>query len=85
MLISRLLLFITPVFYKLNYTSPPFRKAIYWGNPITPFMVSFYEIIMNARSFHLFNYLYALVLGLVFFIFGYFIFLTIENNAMERA
>ena len=85
MLISRLLLFVTPVFYKLNYAYSSFSKAIYWGNPITPFVISFYEIIMNSGSFHLSNYLYALVLGFLFFIFGYLVFLSIENNAMERA
>ena len=84
MLMSRLLLFVTPVFYKLNYTSEPFRNAIYWGNPITPFMMSFYEIIMNSKGFHIFNYLYALVLGFILLIFGYLIFLSVENHAMER-
>jgi len=84
-LTSRLLFFVTPVFYKLNYTSPSFRNAIYWGNPITPFLTSFYEIIMNSGSFRLSNYLYALLLGFIFFVFGYFIFLVIENSTVERA
>jgi lipopolysaccharide transport system permease protein len=85
MLLSRLLFFITPVFYTLNNTSLFFRKIIYWANPLTPFTVSFHELIMDRGHIQVANYLYALILGGLFLIAGYSLFFAIENTALEKA
>ncbi|HTZ11383.1 MAG TPA: ABC transporter permease [Candidatus Margulisiibacteriota bacterium] len=85
MLLSRLFLFVTPIFYKLESVSLLFRNFIYWANPITPYVISFHEIIIKGGNLNLYNYLYALVLGLALLILSYSIFLAIENFALERS
>jgi ABC-type polysaccharide/polyol phosphate export permease len=85
MLLSRLFFFITPVFYKLESLSLFFRNFIYWGNPITPFVISFHEIIIKGGNLNLYNYAYALTLGCVLLILSYSVFLAVENAALERA
>jgi lipopolysaccharide transport system permease protein len=84
-LLSRLLLFVTPIFYKLESLSLFFRNFIYWGNPLTPFVISFHEIIIKGGNLNLYNYVYALTLGCVLLILSYSVFLAVENFALERA
>lgn len=84
-IVSRLLFFATPIFYPLDSVSPLVRKVIYWGNPLTPFLISFQEVFMGMGSVNLFVYLHSLLLGGVFFIFGYGAFIILENMAVERA
>ena len=81
---SRLFLFITPVFYSLEHTTPIFAKLIYWFNPITPFLIAFRQVFIWDNTFNIANYLYSLFLGCSFLIFGYFIFVIFENTAIER-
>ena len=83
-IVSRLLLFISPVFYKLHNISPAFSKVIYWANPITPFLIAFRELIVDKTPINLANYFYCIFLGAGFFIFGYFVFIIFENKAIER-
>ncbi|MGD0337005.1 MAG: ABC transporter permease [Candidatus Omnitrophota bacterium] len=81
---SRLLYFVTPIFYTLDKISPLARKIIYWGNPLTPFLVSFRGILMGQNSTGVFTYMYSLLLGAGFFIIGYSVFLVLENMGVER-
>lgn len=83
MIASRLLFFATPIFYTLDRISPLARKIVYWGNPLTPFLISFQQVFMG--KINLFNYMYSLLLGSGFFILGYYVFIVLENTALERA
>ncbi len=83
MIISRLLFFATPVFYRIQELSSGVKNLIYWGNPLTPFMVSFRQILMTSINFA--NYFYSLALGFLFFIIGYRLFIAFEGPAAERA
>ena len=85
MLISRLLLFITPVFYSLDKLSPSMQKILYTANPLTSFLISFRDIIMGRGNVDILNYVYSLSLGVVFLITGYLFFVRIENFAVEKA
>jgi ABC-type polysaccharide/polyol phosphate export permease len=82
-LLSRLLYFATPVFYTLNSLSPLTRKAVYYGNPLTPFLLSFRGVFMGDVSPA--TYGHSLLLGAVFFALGYIVFIRFENMAVERA
>lgn len=84
-IIARVFFFATPIFYTLNSILPWSRRLIYWGNPLTPFLISFRQVIMKGGNFHLFTYLYSLLLGIGFFVLGYCFFIVFENIAMERA
>ncbi len=84
-IMSRLLLFATPVFYKLEIFSSPIREGIYWLNPLTPFLISFREIIMAQKSINIFIYIHSLCLGVFFFILGYLVFIKFEAMAVEGA
>jgi len=84
-IMSRFLLFATPIFYPLNSLSPGLGNIIYWLNPLTPFLISFRDITMNTHGMSIINYFYSLFLGVLFFIFGYYVFITNESVAMERA
>lgn len=80
---SRLLFFVTPIFYTLGKISPLARRVVYWGNPLTPFLISFQQVFMGGVNLP--NYIYSLLLGGGFFIAGYYLFITLENIALERA
>lgn len=83
MLATRLLYFATPIFYSLNSIPSTARKLIYFGNPLSPFVISFQNIFIGNVNILL--YLYNILMGIVFFIFGYRIFMLIENTAVEQA
>jgi ABC-type polysaccharide/polyol phosphate export permease len=74
-----------PIFYTLDNLSFFFRRIIYWGNPLTAFVISFRGIFINNGSFNFNNYAYAVVLGFLLLVPSYFVFLIFENAAMERA
>lgn len=84
MLASRLYYFVTPVFYTLNDISPNVAKLIYWGNPLSSFLIAFRSIFMSTQKFSVFDYWYSIGLGFICMIVGYCIFLSIENIAVER-
>jgi len=81
----RLLLFITPIFYKLEGLSFLMRKVLYIFNPLVPFLISFRQIFMFEDKIDMINYSYSLLFGGFFFILGYMIFISFENIAMEKA
>ncbi len=85
MLVTRLLFFATPIFYTLDSISALSRKIIYWLNPLTPFLISFQNILIGKGNINSFIYLHSLLLGMFFFILGYATFFVFENTAMERA
>lgn len=82
-ILSRLFLFITPVFYTLDQITPLFKSMVYWLNPLTPFLISLRQIIIWDNSLNMLNYLYSLLLGFGLLIFGFFIFTLLENTAVE--
>ncbi len=83
-IVSRLFLFVTPVFYQLENVTPVFSKIIYWANPLTPFLIGFRQLIMSPAAFDWANYTYCLILGAVTLCLGHFIFVIFENKAMEQ-
>ena len=82
LLMTRLFYFITPVFYTLDSLHPVTRNLIYFGNPLTPFVISFQNIFMG--QFAPAVYAHSLLVGLVVFTFGYGAFIIIENMAVEE-
>jgi len=86
MIVSRLFLIITPVFYSLKGISLWARKIIYVFNPLTPFVISFRGLLMGkGEAFHWGIYAHSLLLGTGVFCLGYFLFLQFENAALERS
>lgn len=84
MIISRLLYFVTPIFYTLDKFSPLTQKIIYWANPLTPFLLSFQQVLIGQNNINIFTYLYCLLLGTTFFIASCFAFMLLESTAVER-
>jgi lipopolysaccharide transport system permease protein len=83
MLFGRLFYFITPMFYTLDNVGPVVKRLIFFLNPLAPFVISFQNIFLGKINLPV--YFYSLSVGVVFFIFGYIIFVIIENSAMEKA
>ncbi len=83
-IVSRLFLFVTPIFYSLENITPGFSKVIYWANPVTPFLIAFRQLIGGVLPFEPLNYLYCLILGCAILSVGYFTFVIFENKAIER-
>lgn len=83
MLLTRIFYFVTPIFYSIRSIPPIAQKAIYFGNPLTAFVISFRGIFMGMLDMA--SYMYSLILGCGFFILGYYAFIGIENTALERA
>jgi len=83
MLLSRLLFFVTPIFYELKDISSWARQLVYWCNPVTPFVVSLRGLIMGR--FDMTSYLHSLSLGVFFLALGIGAFWSLEDTAVERA
>lgn len=62
-LAMRLLWFVTPIFYALDAFASWSRAAIYWLNPLPPFVIALRGVIMGDPAFHVWVYVHALVLG----------------------
>jgi ABC-type polysaccharide/polyol phosphate export permease len=82
---SRLLLFATPIFYSLDGTGPWLSTAIYWFNPLTPFLISFREAFMGGAQLSWGPLLHCLVLGPAVLVLGYSGFLFLQQAAVEKA
>ncbi len=81
----RLLLFVTPVFYTLDDISSAVSTLVYWGNPLTPFLVAFRGVTMGAPGLDPHVYAHACTLGLASFAPAYAAFLLYHHRAAERA
>ncbi len=81
----RLLLFVTPVFYQLDALPTWAARAVYWLNPLTPFVIAFRQALMGEGVYSPFVYVHAVVLGVVFLVAGYALFIKYEFRAVERA
>lgn len=85
LVVTRLLFFITPIFYTLDSVSPLVRGIVYWFNPLTPFLISFQRIFLNMGNVDMGVYIHSIVLGVAFFILGYSFFIVFEQPALEKA
>lgn len=84
--LSPLLNFLSPVFYSLDMLSETARNAVYWLNPLAPFIMSFQSLITGS-SVPLFTsrtlYL-AAGLSLFYFLAGYLYYKKMEKQLVER-
>jgi ABC-type polysaccharide/polyol phosphate export permease len=83
-MVSRLLLFVTPVFYGLDDLAPFPRLLVTWLNPLTPFLIGLRDAFLGDPLSPL-VYAYALAVGVGALLAGYGAFLLLENAAVERA
>jgi len=83
MLVSRIVFFATPVFYSLDGLPPALRTLIYYGNPLTPFLISFRGVLMGT-DFGMGAYAHGLLLGPACFAAGYAGFKVFENAVAEK-
>jgi len=85
-LVSRVLLFATPVFYQLNTVSPIAGKIVYYCNPISPFLVCLRRIIIGRTPEPFFQaYVHSLAAGFGLLLIVYLLFLRYEYTAVERS
>jgi ABC-type polysaccharide/polyol phosphate export permease len=85
-LVSRVLLFATPVFYPLERLSPVTAKLVYWLNPLSPVLVAMRKILIGLSGGPCYRAIgHSLLFGVVVFSIGYAFFLRYENSAVERA
>ncbi|MBU2103032.1 MAG: ABC transporter permease [Candidatus Omnitrophota bacterium] len=83
-LVSRLLFFASPIFFRLDSIAPPMRKIIYFFNPLTPFLISFRQVLMHPAVDGSI-YFHSLALGPCIFLISYIVFIFFEHSAMEKA
>jgi len=83
-LVSRLIFFVTPVFFSLDMFNTTIAKSIYFLNPLTPFCQLFRCSLMGAPCSPIFLF-HCLVLTIFFLFLGYGSFLILEDLALERA
>lgn len=84
-LVTRLLWFVTPIFFGLDAFAGWSAHAIFWLNPLTPFVIALRGVIMGDPAFQPWVYGYAMLLGSVTFVAGYGIFFKFQTRAVERA
>jgi homopolymeric O-antigen transport system permease protein len=84
MIFSRILFFVTPIFYDIKDLGKWAKFIVYWLNPITPFVISLRSILMGD-SFNMLVYCHALTSGVLFFMLGSFIYYKFEYSAVEQA
>jgi len=84
-LATRLLLFVSPVFYDLSSLSPIPRGLIYWVNPVTPFLVAFRALFIQPDRPDVMAGVHSVVVGLVVLTVAFAVFLRWEAEAVERA
>lgn len=84
-LVTRLLWFVTPIFFGLDAFAGWSAHAIFWLNPLTPFVIALRGVIMGDPAFQPWVYAYAIVLGCAAFFIGYGSFLKFQSRAVERA
>ncbi len=82
---SRLLFFVTPVFYDFGSLSPAVRFWIYWANPLTPFLLAFRNAFTSGGPVDVGVYVHSTLLGMGILLAGYCAFLLLESLAVERA
>lgn len=82
-LASPLLFFATPVFYSVDGLTSPVRELVYWLNPLTPFLMSFRDVLTGAAGVQE-AFWHSLALGVVALAVGYSIFMVLESTAVER-
>jgi len=82
--IAKMFFFGTPIFFRLDGLPPHVRNAIYFGNPLTPFVTAFRQILMGPE-FSPWVFGHALLLGAAAFAAGYTLFTVFENAAVEVA
>ena len=85
MITSRLLFFATPVFYTLDSLGPVAQRAVYWLNPVTPFVLAFRNVLLADEALDPVVHAHALAVGVASFLVGYGVFLRWESLAVERA
>jgi len=83
--VARIMLFITPVFYTLDMLSDWARPLVVWLNPLTPIMLAFQSLITGARVpyFGIANILQSGIYPFAVFAFGYFIFKKFEKRIID--
>lgn len=84
-LVSRLFLFVTPVFYTLDSLSPVARFLVTWLNPLTPFLTTLRSLLMAGSEPQPLAYGFAVAVALLVLGGGYAAFLHLESTALERA
>lgn len=82
---SRILFFITPIFYQLNSMSKLAQHIVYLFNPITPFVLSFRNLMITADKINSIYYSHSLFLGILLPVVGYLIFINFKLFALERS
>jgi ABC-type polysaccharide/polyol phosphate export permease len=83
---TRLLIFITPVFYTLDMLSDWGRFIVTYGNPLTPFVLCFQTFITNQKIPYYDSFeTWTLLLGHtgIFFFLGYFLFIKYHKKLLE--
>lgn len=83
MILSKVLLFMTPVFYSLD-SSSLFFKTVIMANPLSPFVIAFQSIFVGDIFLHPVIVFVCLFYGMIFLVMGYTAFLKLENYALER-
>jgi ABC-type polysaccharide/polyol phosphate export permease len=63
MIASRLLFFATPVFYTLDSLGPLAQRAVYWLNPVTPFVLAFRNVLLSGEALDPVVHVHALAVG----------------------
>ena len=81
-MMTRVLLFVTPIFYNLSDLSEPIKKIIYYLNPLTPFVIAIRSTFFGESP--LLTYGYVFLITGISTMFCYFVFTKMESFAMER-
>ena len=83
-ILSRLFLFVTPVFYSVASMSPKMRALVTYVNPLTPYLESFRAIFISKGTLAATVLIQCLLWGPVALITAYLVFLRWEGEALDR-
>jgi ABC-type polysaccharide/polyol phosphate export permease len=83
-ILSRLFLFVTPVFYTAESLSPTMRVLISYLNPLTPYLKAFRAVFMHGGELRASILMHCIFLGIAVLGASYVIFLRWEGEALDR-
>lgn len=83
-LVTRLMLFATPVFYSLDMVDAVVGAFVYWLNPLTPLLLSLRQAVIAGSQFEPSVFAHALLVGAVGLTAGLLLFSRFQLRAVEE-
>lgn len=76
-------IYMTPIMYSIDMV-PESIRPIFYVNPMTPIIMAYRDILYYKKCPDIQTLLYALILGVIISLFGFFVFNRLQKNFVEE-